>query len=141
MSRQWTSPFPPPIYRTRVSCPAPVRALLSGIPLRPSRIPETLPFQKGQRLKTLRHLVRLFWEMWHTSPWLMMGTIVLRLIVALQPPIALLFTKFIIDEVVHQTGIGPLETNWLETGRLNHLLLLLLGEFALVFGRDILQRG
>ena len=109
--------------------------------MRPSRIPEALPFQKGQRLKTLRHLLRLFQEMWSTSWPLMSGTIVLRLVVALQPPIALLFTKFIIDEVVRQTGLGPVEANWFETGRLTHLGTLLLGEFALVFGRDLLQRG
>ncbi len=79
--------------------------------------------------------------MWHTNPWLMSGSIVLRLIVAVQPPLALLFTKFIIDEVLRQTGLGPLGAGWLETGRLNHLGLLLAGEFALVFGRDLLQRG
>ena len=101
--------------------------------MRPSRIPETLPFQKGQRLKTLRHLVRLFWEMWSTSPILMSGTIILRLIVAVQPPLALLFTKFIIDEVVRQTGVGPLAADWLESGRLNHHGGLHLGVFALVF--------
>ncbi len=65
----------------------------------------------------------------------------LRLIVAVQPPLALLFTKLIIDEVVRQTGLGPLGADWMESGRLNGLGLLLLGEFALVFGRDLLQRG
>ena len=109
--------------------------------MRPARIPDVLPFEKGQRLKTLRHLARLFGEMWRTSPWLMLGTIVMRLVVAVQPPLALLFTKFIIDEVVRQSGLGPLEADWLGSGRLNHLGLLLLGEFALVFGRDLLQRG
>ncbi|MBN9348564.1 MAG: ABC transporter ATP-binding protein [Devosia sp.] len=109
--------------------------------MRPAKIPEVLPFQKGQRLKTLRHLVRLFWEMWRTSPYLMLGTIVMRLVVAVQPPLALLFTKFIIDEVVRQTGLGPLGAGWIESGRLNYLGMLLVGEFALVFGRDLLQRG
>jgi len=109
--------------------------------MRPNRLPETLPFEKGQRLKTLRNLGRLFGEMWNTSPGLMLGTIVLRLIVAVQPPLALLFTKFIIDEVVRQTGIGPLGSDWLESGRLNTLGLFLLGEFALVFGRDLMMRA
>ena len=109
--------------------------------MRPSRLPEVLPFQKGQRLKTLRNLARLFVQMWKAGPGLMLGTIVLRLIVALQPPLALLLTKFIIDEVVRQTGLGPLEADWVETGRLNYLGLLLLGEFALVFGRDLMQRA
>ena len=109
--------------------------------MRPSRLPEVLPFEKGQRLKTLRNLGRLFAEMWSTSPALMLATIVLRVVVAIQPPLALLFTKFIIDEVVRQTGLGPLGDDWLETGRLNLLGLLLAGEFALVFGRDLIQRG
>jgi ATP-binding cassette subfamily B protein len=109
--------------------------------VRPARIPDVLPFEKGQRLKTLRNLARLFAEMWHTGPGLMVGTLLLRLIVAVQPPLALLFTKFIIDEVVRQSGLGPIESNWMETGRLNGLGLLLLGEFVLVFGRDLLQRG
>ncbi len=109
--------------------------------MRPSRLPETLPFQKGQRLKTLRHLGRLFGEMWRTSPGLMTATMVLRLVVALLPPLLLLFTKLIIDEVVRQTGIGPLGADWLDSGRLNHLGLLLAGEFAIVFVRDIMQRG
>jgi ATP-binding cassette subfamily B protein len=109
--------------------------------VRPSKIPEVLPFEKGQRLKTLRNLGRLFGEMWSTSPGLMLGTIILRLIVAIQPPLQLLFTKFIIDEVVRQTTLGPLGADWLASGRLNQLGLFLLGEFALVFGRDLLMRA
>ena len=35
-----------------------------------------------------------------------------------------------------QSGLGPLEANWVETGRLNLIGLYLLGEFALVFGRE-----
>ncbi len=107
----------------------------------PSRLPEVLPFERGQRLKTLRHLGRLFGEMWRTSPGLMTGTMVLRLLVAVQPPLVLLFTKLIIDEVVRQSGLGPIEANWFETGRLNLLGFYLLGEFAVVFGRGLAQRG
>lgn len=109
--------------------------------MRPSRLPDVLPFEKGQRLKTLRNLGRLFGEMWATSPGLMMATIVLRLFTALTPPLQLLFTKFIIDEVVRQTGLGPLGSDWWESGRLNMLGFFLLGEFALVFGRDLMMRG
>ena len=89
--------------------------------MRPSKIPDVLPFEKGQRLKTVRNLGRLFVEMWQTSPGLMLGSILLRLVVALQPPLALLFTKFIIDEVVRQSGISPLGADWLTDGRLNYL--------------------
>ncbi|MEO6396308.1 MAG: ABC transporter ATP-binding protein [Devosia sp.] len=109
--------------------------------MRPSKIPDVLPFEKGQRLKTLRNLRRLFREMWDSGPGLMLGSMVLRLLVALQPPLVLLFTKFIIDEVVRQTSLGPVGSDWLESGRLNLLGAYLACELALVFGRDLLQRG
>ncbi len=107
-------------------------------------IPDTLPFAKGERLKTFRHLGRLFAQMWRTSPWLISLSIALRLVVAVQPPLVLLFTKLIIDEVVHQTALGipgPELADWLETGRLNFLIGLLAGEFVLVFARDAFNRA
>lgn len=107
-------------------------------------IPDALPFDKGERLKTFRHLGRLFAQMWRTSPWLMGLSIVLRLIVAIQPPLVLLLTKLIIDEVVHQTSLGvpgPELADWLSSGRLSTLLWLLAGEFALVFARDAFNRA
>ncbi|MEO6014191.1 MAG: ABC transporter ATP-binding protein [Devosia sp.] len=109
--------------------------------MRPGRLPEVLPFQKGQRMKTVRNVGRLFAEMWQTSPGLMLGSIVLRIIVAVQPPLVLLLTKFIIDEIIRQSGLGPIEANWLQTGRLNYLAMLLVAEFALVIGKDLIQRA
>ena len=93
-----------------------------------SDIPDALPFDKGERLKTLRHLGKLFAQMWRTSPWLMVLSIGMRLVVAVQPPLVLLFTKLIIDEVVKQSGMGvpgPELADWLDSGRLNFLMLLL----------------
>ncbi len=107
-------------------------------------IPEALPFDKGARLKTIRHLGRLFAQMWRTSPWLMSLSIVLRVTIAIQPPLVLLFTKLIIDEVVRQTGLGapgPAFSDWLGSGRLDTLSLLLAGEFVLVFARDAINRA
>ncbi len=107
-------------------------------------IPDALPFDKGERLKTFRHLGRLFAQMWRTSPWLMSLSIGLRLVVAVQPPLVLLFTKLIIDEVVRQTGLpspGPALDDWLASGRLNLLLALFAGEFVLVFARDAFNRA
>jgi len=107
-------------------------------------IPETLPFDKGNRLKTLRQLGLLFMQMWRTSRWLMLTSIGLRLIVAVQPPLLLLFTKLIIDEVIRQGTLGspgPDWTDWLDSGRLNLLGLYLAGEFTLVFVRDALNRA
>ncbi len=72
-------------------------------------------------------------------------SIVLRLIVAIQPPLVLLFTKLIIDEVVHQTGLGVPGTRAHRlaraSGRFTFLMLLLGGEFVLVFARDAFNRG
>lgn len=107
-------------------------------------IPETLPFDKGARLKTLRHLGRLFAQMWRTNPWLISASIVLRVFVAVIPPVILLFTKLIIDEVVHQAGLpspGPALADWWDSGRLNTLALLLVGEFAVVLLRDVGNRA
>jgi len=107
-------------------------------------IPDALPFDKGERLKTFRHLGRLFAQMWRTSPWLMGLSIALRLVVAIQPPLVLLLTKLIIDEVVHQTSLGvpgPELSDWLASGRLSFLMALLAGEFVLVFARDAFNRA
>ncbi|RYE38184.1 MAG: ABC transporter ATP-binding protein, partial [Hyphomicrobiales bacterium] len=107
-------------------------------------IPDALPFDKGERLKTFRHLGKLFAQMWRTSPWLIALSIGLRLVVAVQPPLVLLFTKLIIDEVVKQTGLGtpgPELSDWLASGRLNFLLALLGAEFVLVFARDAFNRA
>ena len=107
-------------------------------------IPDALPFAKGERLKTFRHLGRLFAQMWRTSPWLMSLSIALRVAVAIQPPLVLLFTKLIIDEVVHQASLpspGPDVADWLESGRLTLLSLFLVGEFVTVFARDVFNRA
>ncbi|RYE49627.1 MAG: ABC transporter ATP-binding protein [Hyphomicrobiales bacterium] len=82
--------------------------------------------------------------MWRTSPWLMSLSIALRLVVAVQPPLVLLLTKLIIDEVVHQTSLGvpgPELNDWLQSGRLTFLMALLAGEFVLVFARDAFNRA
>lgn len=107
-------------------------------------IPDALPFDKGSRLKTFKHLGKLFAQMWHTSPWLMALSIGLRLLVAVQPPLVLLFTKLIIDEVLRQTALGvpgPELGDWLASGRLDYLGLLLLGEFVVVLARDGFNRA
>ncbi|MDB5506069.1 MAG: transporter ATP-binding protein [Devosia sp.] len=112
--------------------------------MRPPENPATLPFAKGERLKTVRHLGRLFAQIWATSPGLVAASLVLRLVIAVQPPLVLLFTKLIIDEVVKQTALGapgPAIGDWFANGRLTPMLLLLAGEFALVLSRDLINRA
>ena len=75
----------------------------------------------GQRLATLRHLKRLFQQIWRTSPPLTAAAIGLRLLRAVQPLLLLYVGKLIIDEVVLQTGLpapGPGFSDWLASGRL-----------------------
>jgi ATP-binding cassette subfamily B protein len=106
--------------------------------------PTTLPFDRGERLKTFRNIGRLFRQIWLTSPGLTLASIGLRIIVAVIPPLILLFTKLIIDEVVRQSALGspgPDIADWLGAGRLQPVLWLLGGEFVLVFGRDVLNRS
>jgi ATP-binding cassette subfamily B protein len=80
---------------------------------------------------------------WRTSPQLTAASLVLRLGRALLPVITLFVGKLIIDDVVLlvQTPNKP-ETlsQWLNSGLLNWLGLLLLAEFALAVLSDILGR-
>lgn len=106
--------------------------------------PSTLPFQKGARARTLRQLGLLFVQVWRTSPLLTFLSFFLRLIVALVPPALLFLSKLIIDEVVRQTGQpspGPNLADWFAAGRIETLAGLVLAEFALVIGRDALNRA
>jgi ATP-binding cassette subfamily B protein len=80
---------------------------------------------------------------WRTSPQLTAASLVLRLLRALLPVITLFVGKLIIDDVVGlvQTPHKP-ETlgQWLNSGLLDWLGLLLIAEFALAVLADILGR-
>ena len=98
----------------------------------------------GQRLATLKHLKRLFQQIWRTSRPLTAAAIGLRLLRAVQPLLLLYVGKLIIDEVVLQTGMpspGPGFSDWLASGRLATVAELLALEFALVLAGDLLSRG
>jgi ATP-binding cassette subfamily B protein len=106
--------------------------------------PDTLPFSKGERMRTIRHLGRLAAQIWGTSPWLASLSLGLRLASAVLPPLMLLFTKLIIDEVTRQMALpspGPGFHDWWAAGRLNHLAEILLGSFLLVLANDGLRRA
>jgi ATP-binding cassette subfamily B protein len=97
-----------------------------------------------ERLVTLAHIGRLTAQVWRTSPTLTVITMVLRLMRALQPVVALYAGKLIIDEVVHQLGQpppGPELADWFASGRLTALGQYLGLEFAIVIGNDILTRA
>jgi len=97
-----------------------------------------------ERLATLRHLKRLVAQVWRTSPRLMLASIVLRLLRAVQPLLVLYVGKLIIDEIVLQSGqpapAGGFE-GWMASGRLTPLTELLALEFALVVAADLFARA
>jgi ATP-binding cassette subfamily B protein len=98
----------------------------------------------SDRLATLKHLSRLFAQIWRTSPPLTIASIVLRLVRAVQPVLMLYIGKLIIDQVVLQTSQpapGPEFGDWLASGRLTPLAELLGIEFVLVIASDALTRA
>jgi ATP-binding cassette subfamily B protein len=96
-----------------------------------------------ERFAALRNLPPFLKSIWQTSRLLSVSSIALRLLRALLPVATLYVGKLIIDEVVrllatHGAHAGINE--WLGSGALDHLWLLLALEFALAVGADILGR-
>lgn len=110
---------------------------------RPPPLPDDNPSFR-QRLENLAHLGRLVAQIWRTSRWLTLASLLLRLIAALQPVAVLYVGKLIVDEVVRLSGTaapGPGIMDWWNAGLLEPVLLLLLFEFALVLANDIVARA
>jgi len=98
----------------------------------------------GEQLATLKHLKRFFAQVWRTSAPLMIASIGLRLLAAVQPLLLLYVGKLIIDEVVLQTrqpAPGPAFSDWVASGRLLPVAELLALEFVLVVAYDLLNRA
>ena len=96
-----------------------------------------------ERLGALRNIWPFISSVWKTSPALCIATITLRLLRALLPVVTLYVGKLIIDEVTRLLRSGIHHTDWhewLSSGDLAPLLELLLLEFALAVGADILGR-
>ena len=96
-----------------------------------------------ERFGALKNLRPFAMMVWGTSPQLMAASLALRLVRALLPVATLFIGKLIIDDVVAlvQTSHKP-ETlqQWLNSGLLNWLGLLLIAEFMLAVLSDILGR-
>ena len=96
-----------------------------------------------ERVGALKNLRPFIVMVWRTSPQLTAASLVLRLLRALLPVVTLFVGKLIIDQVVLlvQTPHKP-ETlrQWLDSGLLDWLGLLLIAEFALAVLADILGR-
>src|ERR1700734_3078688 len=96
-----------------------------------------------ERVGALKNLRPFAVMVWRTSPQLMAASLALRLVRALLPVVTLFIGKLIIDDVVAlvQTPHKP-ETllQWLNSGLLNWLGLLLIAEFSLAVLADVLGR-
>jgi ATP-binding cassette, subfamily B, bacterial len=96
-----------------------------------------------ERFGALKNLRPFAMMVWRTSPQLMATSLALRLVRALLPVATLFIGKLIIDDVVAlvQTPHKP-ETlqQWLNSGLLNWLGLLLIAEFSLAVLADVLGR-
>ena len=96
--------------------------------------------ERFSALRTLRPFIAMVWR---TSPSLTLSSLSLRLVRALVPVVALYIGKLIIDDVVHlvqMPGRPATFEDWLATGLLNWLGVLILAELALAVLSDILGR-
>src|SRR6185295_12773786 len=107
----------------------------------PRSIPNPRTFrERFGALRTLRPFLAMVWQ---TSPLLTTTLLVLRLARALLPVVSLYIGKLIIDDVVAlvQMPNRPATLHdWLASGALNGLVVLLSAEFALAVLSDILGR-
>ena len=96
-----------------------------------------------ERFNALRNLPPFLRQIWATSPALTLATLGLRIVRAFLPVATLYIGKLIIDEAVRLVGAGvvfeSLPQAW-QSGQLDHLLWLLVAEFALAIGSDLLGR-
>ena len=91
-------------------------------------------------LRTLRPFIAMVWR---TSPSLTVSSLTLRLVRALLPVVTLYIGKLIIDDVVQLVQMPERPATfeeWLKSGRLNWLGVLLLAELALAILSDVLGR-
>ncbi len=96
-----------------------------------------------ERFDALRNLPPFLRQIWATSPWLTLTTLGLRVVRAFLPIATLYVGKLIIDEAVRLVAAGngfdAIGDAW-HSGQLDTLSGLLLIEFALAIGSDLLGR-
>src|ERR1700712_4781741 len=91
-------------------------------------------------LKNVPPFLKLIWDTSHT---LTITTLLFRVIRAVLPVLTLYVGKLIIDEVIHLTGAtnNPATWHdWVESGRLHRITILVLSEFTLAIVADVLAR-
>ena len=101
------------------------------------------PASWRERFGALRNLPPFLAMVWRTSRLLTATTLAVRLVRSLLPIATLFVGKLIIDEVVHLNNLAVRPVGlaeWLGSGLLARLEALLLAEFALAVGSDLLGR-
>jgi len=96
-----------------------------------------------ERFGALRNLPPFLKLVWKTSPWMTAADLACRLARAFLPVATLYVGKLIIDEVIRIAGEGHTQDSlrdWLVSGLVDHLLLLLGLELALAVVSDVLGR-
>ena len=88
-----------------------------------------------RRFGVYAHLPRMFRQLWQCSPALTLGSMGLRLVQAIQPPLALYVAKLIVDDVIRLDGhAGSLAGS-------PRLEMWLAVEFALIIMSDLTSRA
>ena len=108
------------------------------------RIPGQAPSSIRERVGALRNLPPFLKLVWQTSPAISVALIVLRIIRALLPVATLYVGALIIDAVVkaaQQPPGGSSLQEWLASGKLHPILVLLALELGLAVLSDVLGRG
>ncbi len=96
-----------------------------------------------EHIGALGNLPEFLRTVWRTSPGLTAASLLLRLVRALLPVATLFVGKLIIDEVVRLVGLPEKPAglvDWVESGLVNHLGMLVFAEFVLAILSDILGR-
>jgi len=105
--------------------------------------PKPQPKNLRERFVALRNLPPFLRELWATSPPLLIGDVLLRIVRAVLPVMTLFVGKLIIDEVVVLLRAGVTLDSIgaaIASGQLNRLGLFLGAEFALAVLSDLLGR-
>ena len=96
-----------------------------------------------ERFGAMRHVLPLFGLVWRTSRPLTLGTMLVRLVRALLPVMALYVGKLIIDEVIAKAALPNAPstlTDWLASGLLDRAMWLIAAEFGLAIVSDLMGR-
>jgi len=109
----------------------------------PNPLPGASPQSWRERFGALRNLPPFLKLVWQTSPALTLALIALRVVRALLPVASLYVGKLIIDEVVGIAGSASASDTlqqWLASGLVDRIALLLAVEFGLAVLSDVLGR-